>query len=112
MKGKKTGGRKPGSRNKNKKAIRDLIVQEAKLTPLAYMIKVMLDPKTAKERKDDMAKAAAPYVHPRLQAIQQLNINAPVDMKTVNNMDLARRIAFTLQDARRQKQLPNPEAPK
>lgn len=39
-------------------------------TPLDYMLKVMRNPKAEDSRRDDMAKAAAPYVHPKLAALQ------------------------------------------
>ncbi len=35
------------------------------LTPLDYMLKVMNDPTADKERRDRMAIAAAPFLHPR-----------------------------------------------
>ena len=38
------------------------------LTPLEYMLAVMRDPNEPPERRDEMAKAAAPYVHPKLGA--------------------------------------------
>ena len=41
------------------------------LTPLQYMLAVMRDEKADILRRDEMAMAAAPYVHPRLQAIEQ-----------------------------------------
>lgn len=39
-------------------------------TPLEYMIQVMLDPTADWQRRDDMAKACAPYIHPRLAAVE------------------------------------------
>src|ERR1700741_1854719 len=36
------------------------------LTPLDYMLGVLRNPHTTSPRRDDMAKSAAPYVHPRL----------------------------------------------
>jgi hypothetical protein len=33
--------------------------------PLEYMLRVMRDPAASHARRDDMAKAAAPYLHPR-----------------------------------------------
>ena len=39
------------------------------ITPLEYMLKVMRNSKADQSRRDDMAKAAAPYVHPRLSAV-------------------------------------------
>jgi hypothetical protein len=38
--------------------------------PLDYMIRVMRDETAPVKRRDEMAKAAAPYVHPRLAAIE------------------------------------------
>jgi phage terminase small subunit len=35
------------------------------MTPLDYMLKVMNDPKAEKDRRDKMAIAAAPFIHPR-----------------------------------------------
>lgn len=35
------------------------------LEPLAYMLRVMNDPNESKDRRDRMAVASAPYVHPR-----------------------------------------------
>ena len=49
------------------------------LDPLAYMLQVMNDPRAPPERRDRMAIAAAPFVHPRVteaakgkKAMQQL----------------------------------------
>lgn len=33
------------------------------------MLQVLRDPSQPNERRDEMAKAAAPYVHPRLAAV-------------------------------------------
>ena len=37
------------------------------------MLRVMRDPKADKSRRDEMAKAAAPYLHPRLQSTTARN---------------------------------------
>jgi hypothetical protein len=37
--------------------------------PLDYMLAVMRDPKVPAKRRDEMAKAAAPYLHSRLSAV-------------------------------------------
>jgi hypothetical protein len=44
--------------------------------PLDYMIRVMRDPTTEPHRRDAMAKAAAPYLHPQLAAIHHRHANA------------------------------------
>jgi hypothetical protein len=67
--GVKTGGRQKGSQNKAS-------VQKAKAvaasgeTPLDYMLRVMRDTGAEYARRDEMAKASAPYIHPKLTAIQ------------------------------------------
>lgn len=67
--GRKTGGRQKGTPNK--------LTQEQKaamaasgLAPLDYMLAVMRDDQQPAERRDEMAKAAAPYVHPRLTSAE------------------------------------------
>lgn len=37
--------------------------------PLDHMLKILRDPDQSDDRKDDMAKAAAPYCHPRLSQV-------------------------------------------
>lgn len=39
-------------------------------TPLQYMLRVMNDEASEKPRRDDMAKAAAPYIHPKQATIE------------------------------------------
>src|SRR5271154_424570 len=66
--GRKTGGRKKGSRNRATAEAR----AEAEATgilPLDYMLSVMRDAKVDNKRLDAMAMAAAPYLHPKLSAI-------------------------------------------
>jgi hypothetical protein len=41
------------------------------------MIRVMRDPSASIERRDDMAKAAAPYIHARMAAIEHQGDIAP-----------------------------------
>lgn len=68
--GKREGaGRKPGSVNKAT-VKREREIARSGLTPLEYMLKVMRNSKADNSRRDDMAKAAAPYVHPKLSTTQ------------------------------------------
>jgi hypothetical protein len=67
--GKKTGGRTKGVPNRATAAKAAEIAASGQ-TPLDYMLSVMRDPEAAVDRKDDMAKAAAPYVHPKLANVQ------------------------------------------
>ena len=38
--------------------------------PLDYMLRIMRDPSQDHSRRDDMAKAAAPFLHAKLQSLQ------------------------------------------
>jgi hypothetical protein len=58
-------GRPQGSRNKRTRAVLEAAQAGGDL-PLAYMLAVMRDPRASPKRRDDMAKAAAPYLHSRL----------------------------------------------
>jgi hypothetical protein len=44
--------------------------------PLDYMMRIMRDPATEPQRRDAMAKAAAPYVHPTLAAVAHRHLDA------------------------------------
>jgi hypothetical protein len=44
--------------------------------PLDHMLRVMRDPTVEPHRRDAMAKAAAPYLHPQLAAIHHRHANA------------------------------------
>ncbi|MFD0738249.1 hypothetical protein ACFQZQ_02960 [Lysobacter koreensis] len=65
----KTGGRKPGSTNKAT-AAREATIAAEGVTPLEYMLRVMRDAAADESKRLDAAKAAAPYVHPRLSAVE------------------------------------------
>lgn len=68
--GKRAGaGRKAGSATKRTREIADNAAAAGE-TPLEYMLRVMRDPSVEHERRDKMAASAAPYVHPKLAAIE------------------------------------------
>lgn len=78
--GKRLGaGRKKGTPNKRTSALVEAVVASG-ITPLDYMLNVMRDPIPADaeprvqaalhELRFEAAKAAAPYVHPKLAAIE------------------------------------------
>ncbi|MBZ9922228.1 hypothetical protein LB579_31610 [Mesorhizobium sp. BR1-1-7] len=58
------------------------------------MLKVMRNPKADASRRDDMAKAAAPYVHPKLASMQHTGRDGgpiqTVDLSKLSGDDLAR----------------------
>ena len=62
-KGPKTGGRHKGSKNVMTAAIKQDIAAAGGELPLSYMLRVMRDEDAPAERRDYMARAAAPYLH-------------------------------------------------
>jgi hypothetical protein len=66
--GRKTGGRRKGTRNRATEEAR-VAAQATGILPLDYMLAVMRDPATDHKRRDAMAMAAAPYLHARLSTI-------------------------------------------
>jgi hypothetical protein len=93
------GGRRPGAgRPKGSRAghaIYDSLTLREKypLTPLEYMLRVINAEKgVTVRRRDEMARAAAPYFHPRLQAIDLNAVREPVqhslDLTKLNDEEL------------------------
>jgi hypothetical protein len=66
--GRKTGGRRKGSRNRATAEAR-AAAKATGILPLDYMLSVMRDDGADQRRRDAMATAAAPYLHPKLSAI-------------------------------------------
>lgn len=92
------GGNRPGAGRKpgvpNKASIeRQKKVAATGITPLDYMLKVMRNPKADDARRDEMAKAAAPYVHPKLASMQHTGRNGgpiqTVDLTKLSGDELA-----------------------
>jgi len=68
--GKRPGsGRPKGAINRVSLAAREAAAADGE-TPLSYMLNVMRDASAEPDRRDDMAKAAAPYMHPKLAAVE------------------------------------------
>lgn len=73
--GKRDGaGRKAGSVTTLTREVADKAAESGE-TPLEYMLRVMRDNQAPIDRRDDMAKAAASFVHARLA-----NVNATHDV--------------------------------
>ena len=62
-------GRKVGSATKKTREIAEKAVAEG-ITPLEFMLNRMRDDGAPMEDRMDMAKAAAPYIHAKLAAVQ------------------------------------------
>lgn len=73
MVGRKTGGGSRKGRPNKATAAKAAAIAASGLTPLDYLVSVMRDENAPRAERIDAAKAAAPYVHPKLQ---------PVDGKT------------------------------
>jgi len=63
--GRKTGGRRKGSRNRATEEAR-AAAKSTGVLPLDYMLTVMRDASADVKRRDAMATAAAPYLHSKL----------------------------------------------
>ena len=73
--GKRSGaGRPRGSINRFSAEIRAAAATATAASgeelPLQYMLRIMNDPQADSQRRDYMAKAAAAYVHPRLNSTE------------------------------------------
>lgn len=78
------------------------------LTPLEYMLRVLRDPRTRQERRDQMAIAAAPYMHARLQAVEHKGEGGGL---VINLLQFTPGLTDTVQiAAQAQRSLPQPKA--
>ena len=68
-KGRKTGGRQKGTRNRRTQALM-VAVADSGITPLDYMLSVLRVQSASKEDRQWAAQHAAPYVHARLAAVE------------------------------------------
>lgn len=67
----KSGGRKKGSANKAT-AAKAAAVEASGLTPLDFLLNVMRGEAYEFSARIDAAKAAAPYIHPRLASVEHM----------------------------------------
>jgi hypothetical protein len=81
-------GRKPGSGlAKRTRKIAERATATGN-TPLEYMLAVMRDIGADVKRRDEMAKAAAPFIHPRLAAVEHSgDEKSPLVVKIVRYAD-------------------------
>lgn len=93
--GKKTGGRQKGTPNKAT-AAKAAEIAASGLTPLDYMLSVLRDIANDAAIRLDAAKAAAPYVHPKLAQVELSGPDkGPIELNISDN-ERARRLAFWL----------------
>lgn len=81
--GERRGGRKKGTPNKAT-AEREKAIRKSGLTPLDYMLKLLRNSKLDQDTRLEAAKAAAPYVHPKLNSVEFSGPNGgPVQVEEV-----------------------------
>jgi hypothetical protein len=67
--GERRGGRQKGTKNKATLQ-REQKLAESGLLPLDFLLRVMRNPRRPLHERLDAAAKAAPYVHPRLKAVE------------------------------------------
>ena len=106
-KGVKTGGRKKGTPNKATAQVAADIAATGE-TPLEFMLKRMRDEAADPMLRFEAAKAAAPYVHPKLAAIEHTGKDGgPIETVDMTETEVARRIAFALQKGAQAQEKPH-----
>lgn len=78
----KTGGRQVGTKNRASIAKEEALAKSG-MTPLEYLLSVMRAGDATKAEKIDAAKAAAPYVHPKLAAVTHSGSVGTYDLSQV-----------------------------
>src|SRR5947209_17389519 len=97
----KTGGRQKGGVDK---ITREAILAAQGITPLDYMMGIVRNEQEDKTVRLDAAKAAAPYVHARLQAVTLGgDPENPIKVDNASDLDEARHLAFILSKAMKAK---------
>ncbi len=85
--GKRSGaGRKAGSATKRTREIADAAISSG-LTPLDYMLDILRDESMDTESRFEAAKAAAPYVHPKLASVEHKG-DADNPLQTISRIEL------------------------
>jgi hypothetical protein len=93
------GGRRPGAGrprgSRNRRTREAIAAAEQGVTPLNYLLQVMWDPKNDTAARLEAAKAAAPYVHPKLSSIE---VQTDADVRTLTDEQIRRELADLLND--------------
>ena len=109
-KGKKTGGRQKGTPNKSTvKAIEDMAIMldlNPDANPVEFLLAIMRCPDLQLPTRMKAAKDVLPYVSPSLQSIAHKgDKDDPIAIASqLSETDIARRIAFVLDQALRNRQ--------
>jgi hypothetical protein len=85
--GERRGGRKKGTPNRAT-SWREREVKAGGDTPLDYLLSVMRNDRLPRAERTDAAKAAAPYVHPKLATIAPTSDVGAYDLTKLSDEDL------------------------
>jgi len=112
--GKRTGaGRPKGAVNQRTRTYQRNI-ENSGMTPLEYMLRVMRNSRAPAKRRDWAAATAAPYIHPRLQTVQD-DPEKPILHEPEEPIDLlvmARKLCLVLYLANKKLENEKDEVPK
>ena len=81
-------GRPKGSKTRYSISLQRQMLRSGNLTPLEYLVSVYTNDSNSLRDRLDAAKAAAPYVHPRLSAIEVSNGTLNRDARSISNEEL------------------------
>jgi hypothetical protein len=81
-------GRPKGSKTRYSATLQRQMLRSDNLTPLDYLVSVYTDDSNSLRDRLDAAKAAAPYVHPRLSAVVVSNDSSYDDIRCVPTAEL------------------------
>lgn len=89
--GKREGaGRKAGSVTRRGREAAERAIESGELMPLDYMLTIMRDDTALPARRDWAAEKSAPYVHPKLAAVEHSGPDGgPIEVATLSDADLA-----------------------
>ena len=81
-------GRPKGSKTRYSTTLQRQMLRSDNPTPLEYLVSVYTDESNSLRDRLDAAKAAAPYVHPRLSTVEVSNQPLNCDAKSITNEQL------------------------
>jgi hypothetical protein len=81
-------GRPKGSKTRYSATLQRQMLRSDNLTPLDYLVSVYTDDSNSLRDRLDAAKAAAPYVHPRLSAVEVSSDKQYEDVRHIPTAEL------------------------
>lgn len=81
-------GRPKGSKTRYSTTLQRQMLRSDKPTPLEYLVSVYTNESNSLRERLDAAKAAAPYVHPRLSTVEVSSNARNRDARSISNEEL------------------------